>query len=526
MGGKKSRIFTIGVTFVALSTLILFTIPLTFAVEEDIESLSPHGLTVTAISPTQIQLSWFPPTETFGQIIDGYTIERQITIGVYEEIIIVGSEITKFILSGLQTDKTYTYVVKANYLSGDSPRSNPVSATPTENTGYITIESNGTGGGDWNDGSTWSGGFIPTSNDKVIIKSGDTVNVTFSIYLEFFGSITIEQGGKLIITVTPETKVDSKSGESNEHLTRPTFGVSHETFESIIDEGFQFNTEQFPITDNHHTDFPEQAVKIGQVNSFSATVYADKGLKVQEFLFGIPDVGHAHLAELGVEVWYENGEITQVKAVQKSNVIDVDSIVAIHEKAKCQTQDIEKKCDTTNISMVFREPLADKIMAIKAIDHKNRYQITFLNEGIDVTGKSLNSMNTMMIPSNSKGEGLVEITQTAKYSPYWVTQDGRAFEKNSFGSFKQINQSFERFEDSGNPYTRMHSEFGKIVAYEQKLATKTFDSSKLESELPESFAYVYPESHERISEEMRAEMIEQEGIAEQKLSESTIQARW
>ena len=45
-------------------------------------------------------------------------------------------------------------------------------------------------------------GVIPTPNDKVIIKSGDTVNVTLSIYIEFFGSITIEQGGKLIITVT------------------------------------------------------------------------------------------------------------------------------------------------------------------------------------------------------------------------------------------------------------------------------------------------------------------------------------
>ena len=389
----------------------------------------------------------------------------------------------------------------------------------------FTIESNGIGGGDWNDISTWVDGVVPTPNDKVIIKNGDIVNVTFSIYIEFFGSITIEQGGKLLITVIENTSVDSKSGESNEHLTRPTFGVSHDTFDSIIDNGFQFNTEQFPITDNHHTDFSEQTINIGEINSFSATVYADKGLKIQEFLFGIPDVGHAHLAELGVEVWYENGEITKVKAVQKSNVIDVDSIVAIHEKAKCQEQDVEANCDTTNISMVFRETLADKIMAIKAIDNKNRYQITYLNEGIGVTGESLNPMNTMLISSNTKSGGQVLITQIAKYSPYWITHDGRLFEKNSFDSFKQINQSFERFEDTGNPYTRMHSEFEKLIFYEQKRATLIFDANELVSELTASFAYVYPEAHERITEGVKKEMLEQEQIAKNIL-ESYLQARW
>ena len=390
-----------------------------------------------------------------------------------------------------------------------------------------TIESNGTGGGNWNDSTTWSGGIIPTPNDKVIIKSGDTVTVSFSLYLEFLGSITVEQGGKLIIAVTPELKPDSKNGESSEHLTRPTFGLSHETFDSIVDNGFAFNNQTFPITDNHHTDFPEQTVNIGETNSFSATVYADKELKVQEFLFGIPEVGQAHLAELGVEVWYDvTGEIKQIKTVQKSGVIDTETLVATHEKTKCQAQDIEQKCDTTNISMVFQEQLKDKIMAIKAIDHKNRYQITYLNEGIGVLGESLNPMNEMLIPSPTKGEGQVLVTQIAKYSPYWIAQDGKIFEQNIFDSFKQINQTFERFSDSGNPYTRMHSEFEKLVAYEQNKATKIFDSSGLVSELGTSFAYVYPESHERITDEIRAEMLEQEKIAEQILEESKVQARW
>ena len=323
-----------------------------------------------------------------------------------------------------------------------------------------------------------------------------------------------------------EIDKDSKGG-SDEHLTRPTFGVSHETFDSVVDTGFKFNDQPFPISNNHHTPFEEQSVIIGKTNSFAATIYADKGLKVQEFLFGIPNVGEAHLAELGVEIWYDNnGEIDDVKAVQKSNVIDKSSILATHEKTKCRALDIEEKCNTTNISMTFLEPLKDKVMAIKAIDYKNRYQITYLNEGLDISGNSLNPMLTKMIPSNVKNEGLVQVTQTAKYSPYWVADNGRFFEMNNFGSFKELKMPFERFHDSGDPKTRMHSEFGGMLAYEQKRALDVFDSSNLISKLPESFTYDFLESDDRITDELKAKMHEQENIAQEIIEKYQIESRW
>jgi len=87
-------------------------------------------------------------------------------------------------------------------------------------------------------------------------------------------------------------------------------------------------------------------------------------------------------------------------------------------------------------------------------------------------------------------------------------------------------QSFERFQDGGNAFTRMHSGFGGIIAYEQNRALETFDASKLVSELPESFAYVFPESGERITEQMIQDMIIQEHIALKVLEERTTQARW
>ena len=136
-------------------------------------------------------------------------------------------------------------------------------------------------------------------------------------------------------------------------------------------------------------------------------------------------------------------------------------------------------------------------------------------------------MVTKMIPSPTKGEGLIEVTQNAKYSDYWTCEDGRIFEMNKFGSFKQINYSFERFQDTGNALTRLHSGFGGIMAYEKERASNVFDASSLLSELPESFAYSFPEYEDRITDEVIQEMIIQEHIAQKKYKELyERQTRW
>jgi parallel beta-helix repeat protein len=74
----------------------------------------------------------------------------------------------------------------------------------------------------------------------------------------------------------PDTPVERTSnGGDNQWDTRPTFGVSHETRQGlIVENGFSFNGDYFTVTDNHHTDFAEQSVEIGTMNSFTATEHS------------------------------------------------------------------------------------------------------------------------------------------------------------------------------------------------------------------------------------------------------------
>jgi len=363
-----------------------------------------------------------------------------------------------------------------------------------------------------------------------LVGTGAYENLTCEIGEQTFTAIDDNDSvsGEVSLTGCSELvpEPDGSNGGDNQWDKRPTFGVSHEDLQSqIVENGFSFNGEYFTVTDNYHTDFAEQSVEIGAINTFSATVYTDKGLWIQEFLFGVPGVGEGHLAELGVEVWYDNGEIDEVKVVQNSDVIDADTVSVSHEMTKCLPTDAEARCNTTTVSMTFLEPLIDKVMIIGAIDNDRRSERTSLNEGFDISGESLNPMLANMIPSTVRYEGLIKVTQVEKYSPYWVTDDNRMFEMNSFGSFKQINQSFERFQDTGSAFTRMHSGFGGIIAYEQNRALDIFDATSLVSELPPSFAYIFPEAHERITEEMRQEMLVQEEIAKQVLDEMDRQDR-
>jgi hypothetical protein len=239
----------------------------------------------------------------------------------------------------------------------------------------------------------------------------------------------------------------------------------------------------------------------------------------------VPEVGQGHLAEIRIEVWFDNNaEIEEVKIIQDTSVI-FPRLAISHEKSKCQESDLKAKCDTTIISPIFLEPLNHNVTAIKAIDFERRDQTTYLNDGFDISGNSLNPMQNKMIPSSVKDEGLIKVTQTKKYSPYWVSEDGRMFEKNNFDSFKQLDITFERFADTGTAYTRQHSGFGGIMTYEQNRALTVFNATTILSELPDSFSHDISIG-ERITEELKVKMTEQEKIAREFLEIKNVQARW
>jgi titin len=95
---------------------------------------APASFTATSAGPTQINLSWSPPSNTGGAAITGYKIEVKKGAGSYETLVSnTQSTGTSFSHTGLTTGTTYYYRVYAINSAGVGPASDS-SATPKETT--------------------------------------------------------------------------------------------------------------------------------------------------------------------------------------------------------------------------------------------------------------------------------------------------------------------------------------------------------------------------------------------------------
>src|SRR5206468_3654276 len=90
----------------------------------------PTGLTATAVSSSQINLSWTAPNNG-GSAITGYKVERSTDGGSSWSTLVAntGSTATTYSDTGLAHTTTYTYRVSAINSVGTSPPSNGASAT-------------------------------------------------------------------------------------------------------------------------------------------------------------------------------------------------------------------------------------------------------------------------------------------------------------------------------------------------------------------------------------------------------------
>ena len=88
-------------------------------------------VSAVAISPTSVKISWVQPSQTYGQMITGYTIDQVIN-GNFISIDDTSSSITSYTIPNLTTNKTYSFSVTAILSGGSQTNPSPtVSVMPT-----------------------------------------------------------------------------------------------------------------------------------------------------------------------------------------------------------------------------------------------------------------------------------------------------------------------------------------------------------------------------------------------------------
>ncbi len=104
----------------------------------------PRGLTATAISPIQVDLSWNYPSDDGGTPITGYRIDVKVGNANYITLVQdTDSSSRTYSHLDLTTDTEYTYKVYAINPAGTSGKSNEASATPSTTSSTQTKEKPG-----------------------------------------------------------------------------------------------------------------------------------------------------------------------------------------------------------------------------------------------------------------------------------------------------------------------------------------------------------------------------------------------
>ena len=105
------------------------------------ETLTPNITTAIAISPTSASISWIPPSQTYGQMINEYRIDQVIN-GNFLPIGSVSSTVTTYTIPNLTTDKAYTFSVTALLSGGSSTNPSPLATVTPTSTSSAPIPSN------------------------------------------------------------------------------------------------------------------------------------------------------------------------------------------------------------------------------------------------------------------------------------------------------------------------------------------------------------------------------------------------
>ena len=330
--------------------------------------------------------------------------------------------------------------------------------------------------------------IIQFSDDNVnwIVADNGELNTATSITIdnltndvEYFFKIAAvtDYGGGLYLTVTatPSLTGGSEGGSSDEEsppifiaekksgggcggdCQEPTLGVNNDG-KRLVTDGFSYNGN-FIDVEHYFTPYPLVTVDVGVENVAQFKIY-DNG--------GPDNVAHFELAfglSKGQSIGDSKAVINWDKSWDDIETVTIDdpenaleNVTVTTSKGSC-SDELQQQCLIVKILHTFRTPLEFNILGSNVWDYKRNAWQNYYNHGIKVVGDSLNPMITQMIPGPVKYEGLIKVTQSAKYSDVWIADDGRIFESNDMDTMRQINQTIQYGEYDGSDKYREHPNF-------------------------------------------------------------------
>jgi len=243
----------------------------------------------------------------------------------------------------------------------------------------------------------------PANKGAIITTEGGTVTAKYGVTSAIQGISSAPApgrgGGGL---VRPGLVVDAiaaiiagHTGGSSIDTDPPTLGLDFH-YNRIVSHGFVYNGVPTNV-EKFYTHYPLITVKVGQENKAVFKIYENNGeqnIRHFDFAFGLRKGQILSESKAMIE-W--NRDFLGKQIV---NVVDpthaLDHIKVESEIGKCSQNSLFDDCLILTIYHTFRSPLEFNIVATNVWDNdKNSWQ-NYFNDGIKVTGKSLNPPEQIM----------------------------------------------------------------------------------------------------------------------------------
>ena len=275
---------------------------------------------------------------------------------------------------------------------------------------------------------------------------------------------------RLHFVATPSAPVDDDDygGGGCADCVPPTLGID-ENGKRMVTDGFVYNGLSVDV-ERFYTPYPMITTEIGRDNVASFKIYENQGpqnIAHFSFAFGMAEGQIISESRAMIELDISHDGTRTVTVTDEYDVFG-NVTVNVADSMPCGASGAE--CLGVDIHHTFVDHLEFDIVGTNVWDRSRNGWQNYYNHGIDITGESLNPPETREIAGTEKGEGLIQVTRVEKYGDIWVADDGRTFDRNDAGSFRQINIEFERFQDTGEAKTRLHSGFAAKVDSESDRA--------------------------------------------------------
>ncbi len=287
----------------------------------------------------------------------------------------------------------------------------------------------------------------------------------------------------LLFEIIEERSNNSSCGD----CTPPTFGINKNNL-MLVNNGFTYNGNSIDVTD-YHTLFPLITVVTNQTNTVSVKVYENRGINNisnVQFGMGMPEVGSPlNDAQTLIEVWLDDGMIEKIVPLDENNLVTITNVTT--DIVSCGYTPAD--CLQVTVDYIYRDQPKYNVMAINSMDGSRNSQTNYMNDGVLVTGQSMNAPLTQDVTVSKAGmlypqrDGTVELSLVDYKNDLWQDPFGYMWTTNQYGPYliDDIPLPIQEPDPIWQVMDRSNSHFDEMIQYEQARATLQYDASKSKS---------------------------------------------